>query len=223
MEYRFRTLWIAVALLVLSGGTAHALSYTLTDGTQVDSVETVGGLVHTYQGDLYSGVYAVGKNLAEADLVDADLSSADLRGSIFHASHLIRASFRDSNLLGTAFSGANLKFSNFDNASLVGAQIDNAKIAGASFAGANLLGANFFSYDTIDARGVDFTSTWSMMFLGSNVKYDLNTDFTGAWADSGYTPFDPVTAGWVLVPEPSTALLVGLGLLALGGQRRGAQ
>ena len=62
-----------------------------------------------------------------------------------------------------------------------------------------------------------------MMFLGSNVKYDLNTDFTGAWADSGYTPFDPVTAGWVLVPEPSTALLVGLGLLALGGQRRGAQ
>jgi hypothetical protein len=62
-----------------------------------------------------------------------------------------------------------------------------------------------------------------MTFLGSNVKYDLNTDVTGAWLDSGYTPFDPVTAGWVLVPEPSTALLVGLGLLALGGQRRKSQ
>jgi uncharacterized protein YjbI with pentapeptide repeats len=212
-----------IVLVTLASGTAQALSYALTDGTQVDPVRTVGGLIHTYEGQLHSGVHAVGEDLSEAQLIDADLSGADLRGAIFDDSYLVRASFRDSNLLGAGFSGANLKFSDFGGATLVGAQIDNAKIAGARFAGANLLGANFSSSVIIDVRGTDFTSTWSMASLGANVKYDLNTDFTGAWADSGYTPFDPVTAGWVLVPEPSTALLVGLGLLSLGGQRSKAR
>ncbi|HIM00327.1 MAG TPA: PEP-CTERM sorting domain-containing protein, partial [Myxococcales bacterium] len=34
-------------------------------------------------------------------------------------------------------------------------------------------------------------------------------------------PFDPVAAGWTLIPEPSTALLLGLGLVGLGVRRRG--
>ncbi len=223
MRYWIQTFWMLIVLVTLTSGTAQALSYKLTNGTQVNPVRTVGGLVHTYQGDLYSGVYAVGRDLSEAELVDADLSGADLRGAIFDNSHLIRASFRDSNLLGAGFSGANLRSSDFGEAILVGAQIDNAKISDANFAGANLLGANFSSTGIIDVRGTDFSSTESMMSLGSNVKYDLNTNFTGAWADGGYTPFDPVTAGWVLVPEPSTALLVGLGLLSLGGLRSKAR
>jgi hypothetical protein len=45
--------------------------------------------------------------------------------------------------------------------------------------------------------------------------YDLNTDFT-------WTGFDLVVAGWTLVPEPGTALPIGLGLAGLAGVRKRA-
>jgi hypothetical protein len=43
--------------------------------------------------------------------------------------------------------------------------------------------------------------------------YDALTNFTG-------TNFDPVAAGWNLVPEPSTALLFGIGLVGIAARSR---
>jgi hypothetical protein len=39
------------------------------------------------------------------------------------------------------------------------------------------------------------------------------TNFTG-------TGFDPAAAGWKLVPEPSTALVVAIGLVGIAPRRR---
>ena len=75
---------------------------------------------------------------------------------------------------------------------------------GANLADADLSGSDLFQ---ANLTGADLTSTTGEPF------YDLNTDFTG-------TGFDPVAAGWTFVPEPGTALLMGLGLAGLASRRR---
>ncbi|MCS5618504.1 MAG: pentapeptide repeat-containing protein, partial [Myxococcota bacterium] len=72
----------------------------------------------------------------------------------------------------------------------------------ADFLGAQITGAKFEGASLIQAASLD-----TAFFLGAGPAptYDANTDFTG-------TGFDPVAAGWTLVPEPNSALLLGLGL-----------
>ncbi len=111
--------------------------------------------------------------------------------------NLNNANLNNANLTNAKLTNVNLAFANLSNANLSNANLRNANLTGANLFGANLTNANGLgmTYGTPD--------------------YDALTNFTG-------TVFDPVAAGWNLVPEPSTALLLGIGLsgLAAKGRRR---
>jgi uncharacterized protein YjbI with pentapeptide repeats len=157
------------------------------DGTIVDPIQSLVGGIHSY-----SGI-----NLEP----NADLSTADLEYAILYKADLSNAVLSDANLSDVELVSADLSSSDLNGANLSFTDLQFADLSGANLSGANL------------------SFTFNVGTVTGSPYYDEFTNFWNSWTDCPECGgadflFNPVTAGWTLVPEPATLLLALLALVA---------
>jgi uncharacterized protein YjbI with pentapeptide repeats len=201
---------ILISALSLASSSAFAASYQRTDGTIVDPIQShLLHASHPYAGpNLRPGVSIPNSNLSGASLEHASLSGAEISNANLNEVDLDYADLSSSDLRNSTMRYSGISIANLSGANLSGADLSFSylrygDLTGADFSGAILVGTVGLAEN-----------------VGSPV-YTVETVFAGSWANSTGTliAFDPVAAGWTLVPEPGTALLLGLGLTALAVRR----
>ena len=224
---------------------ANASSYLRLDGVTVNPIQSYYGGNHSYAGpNLEPGVVAPGAQLGSANLILASLDHANLSGAWLDGADLSSADLSFANLSGASMwaccgQAPNLTGANFRNADLSyisgkggaylggGADFTNANITNATIgqgANSNFTNANF----TDSTLGYDFTNAILVAADLSTAMIDASANFTGATYSTGSLSnrtlfpagFDPVARGMVLVPEPGTVLLVGIGITGLAARQR---
>lgn len=98
-----------------------------------------------------------------------------------------------------------------------------ALLANASLINADLGGAILFHVDLTDALlfGADFSGADLTGAIGLLTAQSDHTTLYSAATRFGGTGFDPVGAGWTLVPSPATSTFVLLGGMVVMFERNG--
>ena len=170
--------------------------------------------------------------MRQANLLYADLRYANLSDTYLYDANLFSADLSNANLSSTDLRSTHMRYVDLRYADLSGADLSSGDLRGADLSGANLSNVDF---DEASIHSVDFTN--SILFSAdlsgayhmplatswAGAKYSLNAkDNNGnPIPDTAFNPvMNPVALGMIAIPEPTTAVLVGLGLIGLGVRRR---
>ena len=165
-----------------------------------------------------------GEDLHDIILDGANLFWSDFRDVIFTNASLIGTSLLLTRLDGAILDGADLSNANLLFANLTGASLTGVTLAGTTLRSSNLSATNFSGTDfaNADLRGANLGGASLTGADLSAVNADASTNYNGAtydWGTQFATGFDPVAAGMILVPEPTSFAMLLLGLAALAARQ----